>query len=133
MKKIYNNIMPTIVLIQPIIDILTSYMSLNGYSITIGMVIKIIMLGLFILYLLFIDKNKYNKYILLFISIFSIFNIINNIDIIKISLVTYFSYLIQSFEISIDNQILQALINFILSSVVIFPSPCHLPLRKLPE
>lgn len=95
MKKIYNNIIPTIVLIQPIIDILTSYMSLNGYSITIGMVIKIIMLGLFILYLLFIDKNKYNKYILLFISIFSIFNIINNIDIIKISLVTYFSYLIK--------------------------------------
>ena len=55
---IYKKLITWFILLQPIIDMITSYMVLNGNRITIGIVSKIFILLLAVIYLLFIDKNK---------------------------------------------------------------------------
>lgn len=92
---IYKRLLPFLILFQPVIDIITSYMTLHGMNITIGVVIKVLILFLAIIYLLFVDKEKrkFNILFLIFISIFASLNIYNNLDVIKVFTFSYFNYL----------------------------------------
>ncbi len=91
---IYNKLIKYFVLFSPIVDIITSYMYYQNYKITIGLIIKGIVLVLAFIYLVIYDKENRKKNILYFVLIFFwlLINIYNNIDIIKISALSYISY-----------------------------------------
>jgi len=94
-KLIYNKLIYYFIILSPIIDIITSFMIKNNINLTIGIISKMIILALSVIYLLFIDKkNRKINFMLLFILfIFSVLNILNNTSIIDNYLFTYFSYL----------------------------------------
>lgn len=95
MKKFFSSkIILNILAIMPIIDIITSIMTRHNISMTIGIVLKLLILLFSTIYLLFYDKNKKINYIIILIlGLFTICNIINNIDVLKIGFISYFSYL----------------------------------------
>ena len=96
-NKVYNKIIPFLILIQPLFDILTSIMVKFNYNVTLGIIIKLVLMIFCIIYLIFYDKRnrKNNFFFLSFLFVFSIINIILNIDIIKIQIFNYFSYMIK--------------------------------------
>ena len=75
-NKIYNKIIPILVLTQPLFDVITSFMMKVGYSVTIGVLIKITLIFLSVIYLLFIDNSnkKMNYLYLIILFIFSVLN-----------------------------------------------------------
>ena len=94
---IYKKLFVYLILFQPIIDILTSFMLNSHYQITIGIISKVLMMILAIVYLLFIDKKhwKINLLYLFLLGIFSVLNLLNNQDILK---VVTFNYINQLFK-----------------------------------
>lgn len=92
-NKIYNKFIPFLVFIQPIFDVITSFMTRSNYTITIGIVLKMIFLVLATIYLLFIDKNKKKNIIyLILIAVVIACNLLYNINTISSVLVKYFNY-----------------------------------------
>ena len=83
LNKIYNKFIPFLVLIQPIFDVITSFMIRNNYTITIGIILKMVFILLAVIYLLFIDcKKKKNLVYLAVIFLVVVLNIINCFAII---------------------------------------------------
>lgn len=96
LRKIFDNKMVVyLFLVSPIIDVITGIMASNGFTITIGMIIKVFQLFLACGYIVFCDKSNVKKngiYILLLL-IFCCLNIINNKDILNSNLVEYLNYI----------------------------------------
>lgn len=94
-NKIYNKYLPLLILIQPLFDCITSIMVHFNYNVTLGVILKVLILFLSVLYLLFFDKSnrKINIIMLSILFIFSIMNIICNKDIIELKLFEYTNYL----------------------------------------
>lgn len=94
-KFIYKKLLIIVILFQPIIDIITSYMTLNNYKITVGIISKVIVLLLAVYYLIIIDKEKrkMNFLLLFLIMVFALLNIYNNLSVIKLYTFTYINYL----------------------------------------
>lgn len=92
---LYKKLIIYFVLFSPIIDIITSYMYYHDMHITIGLLIKGVVLILAIVYLIFLDKEKRkrNLLFLLIVGFCLIINIYNSIDVIKIAFFSYFTYL----------------------------------------
>ena len=98
LKKLLNgNLVIILIMLSPLIDIITSIMSYNGFNLTLGLFVKIIVLALATLYLLFVDKNnkKYNYIFIGVLLLHNIINIINNINVLDNHLFSHFSYLIK--------------------------------------
>ena len=75
-KKIAN-IFYIFLLIQPILDLLTSLMTrFVGLSITIGMIVRGLFLFGMIVYLLFINKSVHKKKSIIYLGILCIFSVI---------------------------------------------------------
>ena len=93
-NKIYNVLIPLLVFVQPIIDIITSFMMKNNMSITAGIITKMFILLLALIYLVFIDKNK-NKNIIYIALIFVIvvINLYNNGTVFNEHKMLYAGYL----------------------------------------
>ena len=95
---IYKKLIVYLVLLQPVIDIITSYMVINNMSVSIGIFIKIFVMFLAFIYLVFLDNEhnkKFNYLYLALIMIFCSLNIFNNMDIIKLRFFSYISYLVK--------------------------------------
>lgn len=94
-KFIYKKLLVFLVLFQPIIDIITSFMTMNNYKITLGIILKVFILLLAVIYLVIIDKEKRktNFIYLFFVAVFLTLNIYNNLSVIKLFTFTYFNYL----------------------------------------
>lgn len=92
---IYKKLLILLILFQPIIDIITSYMTLNGFNLTIGIIYKVFILGIATFYLLFLDKEKRKHNIIFVIMVFilSMVNIYANKNVIKLFAFGYFNYL----------------------------------------
>lgn len=92
---IYKKLIYYFVILSPVIDMITSFMINNNLNITIGIITKMIILFLAVIYLVFIDKEKrkMNIIVLMILFAFSILNILNNLSIIDSYLFTYFNYL----------------------------------------
>ena len=92
---IYRKLLIILVLFQPVIDIITSYMTMNGYKITVGIITKVFIMALACFYLVFIDKEKrkFNIGFLFFLLLFASLNIYYNMAAIKLYAFTYFNYL----------------------------------------
>ena len=92
---IYKKLIKYFVLLSPIIDMITSYMYYNDYSLTLGLVIKILVLLLAVIYLISFDKKnrKRNFIYLMLIGVMCIINIYNSREVIKVAAMSYFSYL----------------------------------------
>lgn len=98
MKRIFDGkLILYLMLFSPIIDILTSIMLLCGIDITIGIILKCLMLLLVCIYLVFYDREhcRQNLIFIFIIGIFNILNLVNNLSVIKNSLFSYFGYLVK--------------------------------------
>ena len=95
-KKLFNNKLNIyLFMISPIIDVLTGLMTLQGYSVTIGIIIKVFQLFLATGYILFVDKENKAKNLIYLTLLFVFFtiSILNNIDVIKLSAFSYLNYI----------------------------------------
>lgn len=83
-------------LFSPVIDAVTSVMiNYANISLTLGMLARMIFMGLSIYYILFVSRNKYQKYNIIYLSLIMIYGILfslNN-DINKLEII----YLIKTF------------------------------------
>ena len=97
LNKFYNKVIPILILIQPIFDVVTSIMSYFEFDITLGIVIKMLLMLICIIYLVFIDKKnlKFNFVVLLLIFILFIFNVLGNINVLKAQPLQYLSYTVK--------------------------------------
>ena len=96
-NKIFNKWLPIFILIQPLFDIITSFMTTAGFTLTIGIIVKMFILLLMGIYLLFVDKYKI-KYNLLFIGILLLLcigNVSFNFNILKGHFSEYAGYLMK--------------------------------------
>lgn len=95
--KIYNKIIPFLILIQPIFDAITSIMVSLNSNVTLGIIVKIIIMILCIIYLIFLDKKnrKFNILFIIFLIIFSSVNIYINLETIKVQFLVYFNYMVK--------------------------------------
>ena len=86
-NKIYNKIIPVLILLQPLFDVITSIMTRLDY--------KGIIISLMIVYLLFLDKYEktINYLYILLILIFLNFHICTNLDVVKALPFSYFNYM----------------------------------------
>lgn len=96
-EKIFNKWLLFFILIQPLFDVITSFMTKFGISVTVGIFVKVIILGLMVFYLVFVDKNKrkFNFICLGLIFVFCIGNLYCNYDNIRVSFVAYVGYLMK--------------------------------------
>lgn len=96
-NKIFNKLLPVFILIQPLFDVLTSFMTMAGINVTVGIIVKILILFLMGIYLIFIDKykRKYNFIYLGTIIILCLGNMYFNIDILKSHFSEYAGYLMK--------------------------------------
>lgn len=96
-EKIFNKWLVLFILIQPLFDVITSFMTKFGISVTVGIFVKIIILGLMVFYLLIVDKNKrkLNFLCIGLIFIFCIGNLCCNYHKMQASFVSYAGYLMK--------------------------------------
>lgn len=95
--KIFNKWLPLFILIQPLFDVITSFMTTAGFNLTIGIIVKMFILLLMGIYLVFVDKYK-RKYNFIFIGILlflCIGNVVFNFDILKGHFSEYAGYLMK--------------------------------------
>ena len=94
-KVNYKKIIYYFIILSPIIDIITSFMLNMGLNITVGIITKLLLLCLAVIYLLFIDDEKkwINYLIIGVLFIFSILNILNNLSVLNAYMFTYLNYL----------------------------------------
>lgn len=92
---LYKKIIYYFLLLGPLLDILTSFMIKSEYTLTIGIIVRLFVLLLMIIYLILYDKAniKNNLIYLSIILIFSILNVLNNKDILNNYFFNYSSYL----------------------------------------
>lgn len=98
LKKIINGQLVIILLVlSPLIDIITSLMTVNGINFTLGLFIKGIILVLAVIYLLFVDTNnkKYSYFLIGLLALQNILNIINNVNLLSTHLFSYSGYLMK--------------------------------------
>lgn len=95
--KIFNKWLPVFILIQPLFDVLTSFMTTMGINVTVGILVKMLILLLMGIYLLFVDKYKkhYNYICLALIIILCLGNAYYNFDILKTHFSEYAGYLMK--------------------------------------
>lgn len=96
-NKLFNKWLPIFILIQPLFDVITSFMTSIGINVTVGIIVKMLILFLMGIYLVFIDKykRKYNFIYLGIIIIFCLGNVYFNIDILKSHFSEYAGYLMK--------------------------------------
>ncbi len=63
-------------LLQPVIDVFTSLMAKGDSSITLGLVIRVIMLVVILYYALFVVSSKYKKHLIIYFVILGIYAVI---------------------------------------------------------
>lgn len=95
--KIFNKWLPIFILIQPLFDVLTSFMTSVGINVTVGILVKMLILLFAGIYLIFIDKYKkhYNYIYLILIIILCLGNVYFNLDILKSHFSEYAGYLMK--------------------------------------
>ena len=96
-NKFFNKWLPLFILIQPLFDVITSFMTTAGFNLTIGIIVKMFILLLMGIYLVFVDKYK-RKYNFIFIGILlflCIGNVVFNFDILKGHFSEYAGYLMK--------------------------------------
>ena len=96
-NKFFNKWLPTFILIQPVFDVITSFMTANGINVTVGILVKMLILLFAGIYLIFIDKykRKYNFIYLGLITILCLGNVYVNFDILKTHFSEYAGYLMK--------------------------------------
>lgn len=95
--KIFNKWLPIFILIQPLFDVVTSFMTSFGINVTVGILVKMIILLLMGIYLVFVDKykRKYNYIFIVLIMILCLGNVYFNLDILKAHFSEYAGYLMK--------------------------------------
>ena len=96
-NKIFNKWLPIFILIQPLFDVLTSFMTVAGISVTVGILVKMLILFLMSIYLIFFDKYKrhYNLIYFGLIIVLCLGNMYFNLDILKSHFSEYAGYLMK--------------------------------------
>lgn len=96
-NKIFNKWLPVFILIQPLFDVLTSFMTMAGINVTVGILIKMLILFLMGIYLLFFDKYKrhYNYICFGLIIVLCLGNVYFNLDVLKSHFSEYAGYLMK--------------------------------------
>ena len=96
-NKIFNKWLPIFILIQPVFDVITSFMTANGINVTVGILVKMLILLFAGIYLVFIDKykRKYNFIYLGLIVVLCLGNVYFNLDILKTHFSEYAGYLMK--------------------------------------
>ena len=96
-NKFFNKWLPIFILIQPLFDVITSFMTANGINVTVGILVKMLILLFVGIYLVFIDKykRKYNFIYLGLIIVLCLGNVYINFDILKLHFSEYAGYLMK--------------------------------------
>lgn len=94
---IYKKLLVYFILLQPIIDMFTSYMVKIDLDLSIGIITKVFLMFLAGIYLVFYDKEnrRFNYIYIFFLILLFGLNIYNNIDILEVRLVEYFNYFVK--------------------------------------
>ena len=92
---LYKKLIIILILFQPVIDIITSFMIVNDIDISVGIISKVLIIFLSCIYLIFYDKEnrKLNFCYLVFLGVIAVLNIFNNTDIINVKFFEYFNLL----------------------------------------
>lgn len=89
-----NKFLYIFMILQPIIDIITSFMTrFINFPITLGIVVRGIIFLISIIYLVFYSKSKYRKYSVIYLGILVVYSIIYFIT--KASIFSNFSFIFQ--------------------------------------